>query len=116
MYKFQLCTLLIGSSLLIACSKNPLNLTAEQQWQRFCTTYQGAAYNIMHDRQNGVEYDKALAHAEKLPEGKQRELILALLKTAYQQPQHANFDERQKAKEQFRQGKMEYCMTQQPKT
>lgn len=116
MYKIYLFTLLIGSSLLLACSKNPLNLTAEQQWQRFCTTYHGAAYNIMHDRQNGVEYEKALAHAEKLPEGKQRELILELLKAAYQQPQHANFDARQQAKEQFRQGKFEQCIAQQPKS
>ncbi|MFB2539620.1 MULTISPECIES: hypothetical protein [unclassified Acinetobacter] len=105
---FSLC---IATVALTACDRNnPLNLTPEQHWQSFCSTYQGAAYNIMHDRQNGIAFEKALAHVEKLPQGQEREMLIAVVKDAYNQPQKATFDERQKAKEDFRQGKYEQCL------
>ena len=50
---------------LVGCAeKKPL--TPEEQWHGYCRSVGNAARTVMLDRQNSIEKDKAVEHAEKI--------------------------------------------------
>lgn len=103
--------LTVLSSLFVACSEKP-ELTNEQKWHKFCESYAAASYFVMSDRQNNVEYDKAIEHVEKIPLGKEHNLMRALVEQAYTVQKYDQRSEKQQAMEAFKIGKFDYCMQQ----
>ena len=89
--------LLMCSALFLfsACSERK-PMTAEEKWQRFCITYQSAAYNIMSDRQHQVTEQQAIEHVEKIQAGVERDMLIALVKQAHQSPAFDQQDDKEK--------------------
>lgn len=107
---FKICIVsLVPLMLMTACGK-PKQMTAEQQWQQFCRTYQDAAGNIMYDRQNDVPAAQSIEHLKKIPEGQQREMLIAVVQQAHQIAKVDNQPAKMQALEDFKKGKFESCM------
>ncbi|GAA5000697.1 hypothetical protein GCM10023206_02720 [Acinetobacter puyangensis] len=85
-------------------------LTPEEQWQVFCKSYEGAAYNIMFDRQNDISMEKSIEHLNKSPAGQQREMLIDLVKQAHQVEKLDQQVDKEKAMEAFKQGKYQSCL------
>ena len=107
--------LLMCSALFLfsACSERK-PMTAEEKWQRFCITYQSAAYNIMSDRQHQVTEQQAIEHVEKIQAGVERDMLMTLVKQAHQSPAFDQQDDKEKAMEDFKAGKYQACMAKMP--
>ncbi|WP_374297750.1 hypothetical protein [Acinetobacter sp.] len=91
-------------------------MTAEEKWQRFCITYQSAAYNIMSDRQHQVTEQQAIEHVEKIQAGVERDMLMTLVKQAHQSPAFDQQDDKEKAMEHFKAGKYQACMAKMPES
>lgn len=109
--------LLMYSALFLftACSERK-PMTAEEKWQRFCITYQSAAYNIMSDRQHQVTEQQAIEHVEKIQAGVERDMLMTLVKQAHQSPAFDQQDDKEKAMEDFKAGKYQACMAKMPES
>lgn len=100
---------MVIASLSVACGQKP-ELTAEQKWDKFCHSYYQASYNIMADRQQGVSKEKALEHMHGTPEGKEKQMLLALIEEAHQTPKSDQRLEQVELQEKFQAGRKEACM------
>lgn len=101
--------ILMTSLAIMGCGeKKPLS--AEEKWEKFCKTYEVASYYIMSDRQHNVELKKAVEHVEKLPKGKQRDMMLELVRAAHQVPKYDQLDDKERAMDEFKQGKYQSCL------
>ena len=67
---------------------------------------------MMSDRQHNVEREKAITHVEKLPEGPQRDMMIAAVKAAYQVPKYDQLEDKERAMDEFKQGKYQSCLNQ----
>ncbi|KAA8732135.1 hypothetical protein F4V57_10975 [Acinetobacter qingfengensis] len=106
---FSLTTIFVTTLLLAACGEKK-TLTAEEQWQNFCKSYEGAAFNIMYDRQNDISKAQSIEHLKKSPEGKQRDMLMVLVDQAHQVQKYDQQKEKDLAMEQFKAGKYQQCL------
>lgn len=101
-------TLLLG--ILLSLTGCGIKKTEAERWQSFCHIYQGAAYNIMFDRQNDVPIAKSIEQINKNPPGLVREMLLTLIKEAHQHPKHTQLAAKKQAAADFQKGKYERCL------
>lgn len=67
---------------LVGCAeKKPL--TPEEQWHGYCKSIGNAARSIMLDRQNGIEQEKAVEHANKVEDPTTQKFVLGIIKDVY---------------------------------
>ena len=70
---------------LLGCAeKKPL--TPEEQWQGYCRSVGNAARTIMLDRQNAIEKERAIEHANKIEDDITRNFILEIIEQVYALP------------------------------
>lgn len=70
---------------LMGCAeKKPL--TPEEQWQGYCRSVGNAARTIMLDRQNAIEKERAIEHANKIEDDITRNFILEIIEQVYVLP------------------------------
>ena len=70
---------------LMGCAeKKPL--TPEEQWQGYCRSVGNAARTIMLDRQNAIEKERAIEHANKVEDDITRNFILEIIEQVYALP------------------------------
>lgn len=70
---------------LMGCAeKKPL--TPEEQWQGYCRSVGNAARTIMLDRQNAIEKERAIEHANKIEDDIIRNFILEIIEQVYALP------------------------------
>ena len=63
---------------LVGCvEKKPL--TPEEQWHGYCKSIGNAARSIMLDRQNAIEKDKAIEHANKVEDEMTKAFALEII-------------------------------------
>lgn len=89
---------------LMGCAeKQPL--TPEEQWQGYCRSVGNAARTIMLDRQNAIERERAIEHANKIEDDITRNFILEIIAQVYALPiEEINADvdaAREKVRAQF---------------
>ena len=89
---------------LMGCAeKKPL--TPEEQWQGYCRSVGNAARTIMLDRQNAIEKERAIEHANKIEDDITRNFILEIIEQVYALPiEEINADvdaAREKVRTQF---------------
>ena len=89
---------------LMGCAeKQPL--TPEEQWQGYCRSVGNAARTIMLDRQNAIERERAIEHANKIEDDITRNFILEIIAQVYALPiEEINADvdaAREKVRTQF---------------
>lgn len=101
--------MLAAMAFLVGCSEKKPKTDAER-WQIFCKAYEGAAVNIMFDRQNGISKEEATAHTEKMPVGIQRDMVMGLVEQAQLVPKYDHQGQKDQAMEQFKQGKYQTCL------
>lgn len=70
---------------LVGCSEKA-PLTPEQQWQGYCKSVGNAARTIMLDRQNAIEKERAIEHANKIEDDITRNFILEIIEQVYALP------------------------------
>ena len=61
-------------------------LTPQEQWHGYCTSVGNAARSIVLDRQNGIEKDKAIEHADKIDDETTKGFILNIIDEVYALP------------------------------
>ena len=67
---------------LVGCAeKKPL--TPEEQWHGYCKSIGNAARSIMLDRQNAIEKDKAIEHANKVEDEMTKAFALEIIEDVY---------------------------------
>lgn len=80
-------------------------LTPEEQWQGYCRSVGNAARTIMLDRQNAIEKERAIEHANKIEDDITRNFILEIIAQVYALPiEEINADvdaAREKVRAQF---------------
>ncbi|MCA4788783.1 hypothetical protein [Acinetobacter towneri] len=70
---------------LMGCAeKKPL--TPEEQWQGYCRSVGNAARTIMLDRQNAIEKERAIEHANKIQDDITRNFISEIIEQVYALP------------------------------
>ena len=70
---------------LMGCAvKKPL--TPEEQWQGYCRSVGNAARTIMLDRQNAIEKERAIEHANKIEDDITRNFISEIIEQVYALP------------------------------
>lgn len=84
--------------------------TDAERWQQFCHIYQGAAYNIMFDRQNNIPKQKSVEQLNKMPDGLPRNMLLQLVDEAQLQPPQVQLADKKAAAAAFQAGKYERCL------
>ena len=71
---------------LVGCAeKKPL--TPEEQWHGYCKSIGNAARSIMLDRQNAIEKDKAIEHANKVEDEMTKTFALEIIEDVYALPE-----------------------------
>ena len=61
-------------------------LTPEEQWQGYCRSVGNAARTIMLDRQNAIEKERAIEHANKIEDDITRNFISEIIEQVYALP------------------------------
>ena len=61
-------------------------LTPEEQWQGYCRSVGNAARTIMLDRQNAIEKEKAIEHANKIDDETTKGFIRNIIDEVYAIP------------------------------
>ncbi len=94
---------------LVGCAeKKPL--TAEEQWQGYCRSVGNAARSIMLDRQNGIEKEKAIEHANKVDDEMTKGFIIEIIDQIYALPAQEINEDVQAVREKVRQDFTEKCI------
>ena len=79
---------LLALSVLVALAgcaeKKPL--TPEEQWHGYCRSVGNAARTVMLDRQNSIEKDKAVEHAEKIEDETTKKFLISIIDEVYALP------------------------------
>ena len=71
---------------LVGCAeKKPL--TPEEQWHGYCKSIGNAARSIMLDRQNAIEKEKAIEHANKVEDEMTKAFALEIIEDVYALPE-----------------------------
>ncbi|MDO5542756.1 MAG: hypothetical protein Q4F77_05525 [Acinetobacter sp.] len=70
---------------LMGCAEKK-SLTPEEQWQGYCRSVGNAARTIMLDRQNAIEKERAIEHANKIEDDITRNFILEIIEQVYALP------------------------------
>lgn len=107
-YMLLLC---ISGLMLTGCSHSD-QPSPKEAWEHFCSTIPSASYNIMTDRQQGIEKDKSLEHAKKLQDPKAQKYIVSLIEEAYAIPLYTQMEKKEKAMDDFRKDRYEQCLKQ----
>jgi hypothetical protein len=95
---------------LVGCAEKA-PLTPEQQWQGYCKSVGNAARTILLDRQNGIEQQAAVEHAEKLEDPTTKKFILEIIAEVYQLPSEGLNDEPDVKREKIRAQVTERCQS-----
>lgn len=93
---------------LVSCAEKA-PLTAEQQWQGYCKSVGNAARTILLDRQNGIEKEAALEHANKVEDPTTKKFILEIVDEVYLLPQEQMKDNQTQHREVLRAKVTERC-------
>lgn len=95
---------------LVGCAEKP-PLTPEQQWQGYCKSVGNAARTIMLDRQNSIEKQAAIEHAEKLEDPTTKKFILEIIEEVYQLSSDQVNDNPSEKREKIRAKVTERCQS-----
>ena len=94
---------------LVGCAeKKPL--TPEEQWHGYCKSIGNAARSIMLDRQNAIEKDKAIEHANKVEDEMTKAFALEIIEDVYALPEAEIKSEIEGAREKIRVKYTEKCI------
>ncbi|MFH7807924.1 hypothetical protein ACE01U_04580 [Acinetobacter sp. BSP-153] len=94
---------------LVGCAeKKPL--TPEEQWHGYCKSVGNAARSIMLDRQNAIEKDKAIEHANKVEDATTKAFILDIIEHVYALPEADIKSDIEGAREKIRVAYTEKCI------
>ena len=94
---------------IVGCAeKKPL--TPEEQWQGYCKSVGNAARSIMLDRQNAIEKDKAVEHANKVEDPTTKAFALEIIEHVYALPEAEIKTDIEGAREKVRAAYTEKCM------
>lgn len=94
---------------LVGCAeKKPL--TPEEQWQGYCRSVGNAARSIMLDRQNAIEKDKAIEHANKVEDETTRNFVLGIIDEVYALPMAEINKDVEASREKIRREFTEKCI------
>ncbi|AUX89346.1 MULTISPECIES: hypothetical protein [Acinetobacter] len=94
---------------LVGCAeKKPL--TPEEQWHGYCRSVGNAARTIMLDRQNAIEKEKAVEHANKIDDDITRGFILNIIDEVYALPEQEIKTDVDAAREKVRAEFTEKCI------
>lgn len=85
-------------------------LTPEEQWKGYCTSVGNAARTIMLDRQNAIEKEQALAHADKVEDETTRKFIFEIIETVYAMPEQEVKGDVDAAREKIKAQYTEKCL------
>jgi hypothetical protein len=96
-------------ALLIGCAEKAPS-TPEQQWQGYCKSVGNAGRTIMLDRQNAIEKDKALAHANKVEDEMTRQFVLEAIELVYAMPEEKLNDDVKARRDEFRAVMEQKCL------
>ena len=94
---------------LVGCAEKP-PLTPEQQWQGYCKSVGNAARTIMLDRQNAIEKDKAIEHANKIDDETTKGFILHIIDEVYALPLEQINNDVEGSREKIRSEFTEKCI------
>ena len=90
------------------CREKPL--TPEEQWHGYCRSVGNAARTIMLDRQNAIEKEKAVEHANKIDDDITRGFILNIIDEVYALPEQEIKTDVDAAREKVRAEFTEKCI------
>lgn len=107
----KLIVLLLSGLVLVGCGEQK-PVTPQEAWQSFCKSIPSASFNIMTDRQQGIEKEKALEHAKKLQEPKAQQYVVSLIEEAYKVPLYTQMNDKEKAMDDFTKNRYESCLKQ----
>ena len=94
---------------LVGCAeKKPL--TPEEQWHGYCKSIGNAARSIMLDRQNAIEKDKAIEHANKVEDEMTKSFALEIIEDVYALPEAEIKSDIEGAREKIRVKYTEKCI------
>ena len=94
---------------LVGCAeKKPL--TPEEQWHGYCKSIGNAARSIMLDRQNAIEKDKAIEHANKVEDEMTKAFALEIIEDVYALPEAEIKSDIEGAREKVRVKYIEKCI------
>lgn len=95
---------LLALSVLVALAgcaeKKPL--TPEEQWHGYCRSVGNAARTVMLDRQNAIEKDKAVEHAEKIEDETTKKFLISIIDEVYALPETAIKNDVESSREKIR--------------
>ncbi|OTG88314.1 hypothetical protein B9T31_02005 [Acinetobacter sp. ANC 4558] len=92
---------LVVFAMLVGCAeKKPL--TMEEQWHGYCKSVGNAARTIMLDRQNAIEKDQAIEHANKIDDDTTKTFILEIIEYVYALPEREIKQDIEGAREKVR--------------
>ena len=103
LFAIGLCIALTGCA-----EKAPL--TPEEQWKGYCTSVGNAGRTIMLDRQNGIEKEKAVEHANKVDDETTRGFALYAIEQVYAMPMAEISDDVKARREAFKVVMTEKCL------
>jgi len=93
---------------LVGCAeKKPL--TPEEQWHGYCKSIGNAARSIMLDRQNAIEKEKAIEHANKVEDEMTKAFALEIIEDVYALPEAEIKSDIEGAREKIRVKYTEKC-------
>lgn len=100
---------LAAAIVLVGCAeKEPL--TPEQKWHGYCKSVGNAARSIMLDRQNAIEKDKAVEHANKVEDETTKAFVLEIIEHVYALPEAEIKSDIEGTREKVRAKYTEKCM------
>ena len=104
----KLIALGICMGLLGCAEKAPL--TPEEQWKGYCTSVGNAGRTIMLDRQNGIEKEKAIEHANKVDDETTRGFVLDAIEQIYAMPLEDITKDVQASRDAFKKVMTDQCL------
>ncbi|GAB3044598.1 hypothetical protein GCM10027155_07050 [Acinetobacter apis] len=103
---------LLSVMALAGCAKK--QLTPQEEWQGFCKNIPSAAFNVMTDRQQGIEKNAALEHIKKIENVDAQHYLAQIIEQAYQIPIYEQLEQKEKSMEDFKKNRYEECVKQTP--
>ncbi|WP_278362969.1 hypothetical protein [Acinetobacter schindleri] len=85
-------------------------LTPEEQWQGYCRSVGNAARSIMLDRQNGIEKEKAVEHANKVEDETTKAFVMTIIDDVYKMPLDEITKDVKESREKIRAEYTEKCI------
>lgn len=104
LFALGLCVALVGCA-----EKAPLS--PEEQWKGYCTSVGNAGRTIMLDRQNGIEKEKAVEHANKVEDETTRGFVLDAIEQVYAMPLEQINNDVKASREAFKVRMTQACLS-----